>query len=727
MEDLAVLPHPGSRSSGRRHRHAFVQRYWAFISYSHQDSERADWLVDALEKFRVPRRLVGRGTPYGLIPSRLSPVFRDRHELAAGADLRDDIREALASSRFLIVLCSPGATASRWTNEEIRLFKQLRPDGEVLAAIIAGEPWAADLPGREAEECFPPALKEEFDGEGRPTGERAEPLAADLREGRDGRQLGLLKLIAGMLDVGLDELVQRDAHRRQRRMVAITGASLLGMVAASGLAVTAIQARDTARDQRREAEGLIGFMLGDLKDRLEPIGRLDALDAVGARALRYYETQDKGALSDESLAQRSRALTLMGEIATSRGDLEGALRRYREAMAATAELMRREPDSPERIYDHAQNVFWVGDTALKRGQLPAAEQHMRLYKRLAERMVGLAPAEEKYRQERKYADTNLGVMLVEQDRAADAIGVLRSAVASSELLLEGAPDNGDYQLGLSESQAWLADALHKADNLREATEVRRRQLALLAPLTARPNSDSDLHRQQAVAHQKLGRLLALQGHTAQAVEQYRLAMRRNNALLAAEPGNAISADNAAAQRFELAEVLLATGASAEAAKLVASGCTLTDGLHRRDPTVFLWRVEYRAACLIGRARLAAEAGQAAEAVDLARRARAVGATEFNAKATPRLRAAYGRALTSEGLMLVAAGRRAEALASFRTAATVIPHGGAPMLDAGRALTLQALGDRAGSRRLTAHLQRIGYSDPWLRRDQALLAKAGLPG
>ena len=34
----------------------------------------------------------------------------------------------------------------------------------------------------------------------------------------------------------------------------------------STLAVTAIQARDFARDQRREAEGLISFMLGDLKD-----------------------------------------------------------------------------------------------------------------------------------------------------------------------------------------------------------------------------------------------------------------------------------------------------------------------------------------------------------------------------------------------------------------------------------------------------------------------------
>src|SRR4030095_10063883 len=103
----------------------------------------------------------------------------------------------------------------------------------------------------------------------------------------------------------------------------------------STLAVTAIQSRDEAREQRREAEGLVGFMLGDLKDKLQPIGRLHAPDAGGSRALAYYQHQDKGSLSDESLAQRSKALTLMGEIANTRGSLDGALRHYQEALASS--------------------------------------------------------------------------------------------------------------------------------------------------------------------------------------------------------------------------------------------------------------------------------------------------------------------------------------------------------------------------------------------------------
>ena len=186
------------------------------------------------------------------IPARLMPIFRDRHELAASADLGRDIRDALAGSRFLIVLCSPAAAASRWTGAEIDAFKKMRPDGCVLAAIIDGEPFASEMPGREAEECFPPALRHAYDKRGRPTKKRAEPIAADLRDSGDGRRLGFLKIVAGMLGVGLDELVQREAVRRQKRLRLIAGASLAGMLVTSTLSVVALRgARRGARPAPR--------------------------------------------------------------------------------------------------------------------------------------------------------------------------------------------------------------------------------------------------------------------------------------------------------------------------------------------------------------------------------------------------------------------------------------------------------------------------------------------
>src|SRR4051794_5379571 len=229
-------------------------RYYAFLSYSHKDKELADWLHRELEKFRVPHSLAGKLTANGVVPRRLTPVFRDQQDLSAGGDLAEEIKAALAASQFLIVLCSPMSAQSRWTNQEIESFKRTRPEGCVLAAVVAGEPFASDVPGREAEECFPPALRYKYDRRGHQTAKRAEPLAADFREIGEGRRLAFLKLVAGMLGVGLDELVQREQTRRQRRLALVAAASLGGMAVTSTLAFTAIQARDAAREQRRQAE-----------------------------------------------------------------------------------------------------------------------------------------------------------------------------------------------------------------------------------------------------------------------------------------------------------------------------------------------------------------------------------------------------------------------------------------------------------------------------------------
>ncbi len=119
-------------------------RYFAFLSYSHKDKDLADWLHRELERFRVPRALAGRLTENGIVPRRLTPIFRDEHDLAATGDLAARSRRRWLYRNILIVLCSPTAAVSRWTNAEIEWFKRDRPDGCVLAAIAAGEPFASE-------------------------------------------------------------------------------------------------------------------------------------------------------------------------------------------------------------------------------------------------------------------------------------------------------------------------------------------------------------------------------------------------------------------------------------------------------------------------------------------------------------------------------------------------------------------------------------------------------
>ena len=590
----------------------------AFLSYSHDDEKDAAWLEESLETFRVPKRLIGQLTDMGPVPKKLTPVFRDRHELAAAADLGEEIEEAIAGSRFLVVLCSRTAAQSHWINEEIALFKRLHEDDRVLAVILDGEPFASDNPDTAAEECFPPALRTRFDARGRPTSQRAEPLAADLRESGDGRRMGLLKTIAGMLGVGLDELAQREAQRRYRRMTIITAASLAGMIVTSGLAYTAIQARDEARDQRREADGLVGFMLGDLREKLEPIGRLDVLDSVGARVLAYYEKQDKSDLSDEALAQRSRALTLMGEMANARGDLDGALRRYREAMASTAEAVRRFPDNPQYLFNHAQIVFWVGYIDYQRGNLDRAATAFRDYRGLADRMIALAPNKPDYRLERIYADNTLGTVLMDQRHYREAANLFQQLLEQTEALVAAYPENLDYQKQRSSALAWLADARENSGQIDEALAHRERQLELLKKMWAAHSGDVWIKREELATRRSLTRLFASRGQMREAFDQ----ASTNSAVLAflmkTEPNNTEWVQNGADFSLDQAELQLAAGRTAEARAAEKAGCAAAQRLADRDPSVTKWRTSLQFKCAIARTRIALRDGDTATALAQAR-------------------------------------------------------------------------------------------------------------
>jgi hypothetical protein len=212
-------------------------KYWAFISYSHADAKWGDWLHAALETYRVPSRLVRNAKPEGAVPKRIFPVFRDREELASSSSLGDNIQGALRLSRALVVICSPRSAASRWVNEEVKLYKSIAREDRVFCLIVDGEPNAPTDSG--LLECFPRAVRFQLDRAGEISNEPAEPIAADAREGKDGKRYALLKLIAGIIGVPYDELRQRERQRLIRRRIRLA-ASIVGIVAGTGLTYSAV-------------------------------------------------------------------------------------------------------------------------------------------------------------------------------------------------------------------------------------------------------------------------------------------------------------------------------------------------------------------------------------------------------------------------------------------------------------------------------------------------------
>lgn len=565
------------------------QRYWAFISYSHEDSRWANRLHRGLEGFAVPRRLVGRPTPAGPAPKRFRPIFKDIEELPASSDLSERLRSALAQSAFLIVICSPAAARSRWVEEEIRQFKALHGRERVLAVIVDGEPFASDSPGRADQECLPRALRLHADADGAADAVRFEPVAADLRPGKGGWRTALLKLLSGMLGIDLGELVQRDIQRRHRQLTALTGASLVAAAVLGGLAITAIRARDEAVAQRGQAEGLIEFMIGDLRKTLEPEGRLDALDAVGARALTYYAAQQRHGLDAASLGRRARVLHLLGEIRDRRGDLDAAVKLFGEASKSTAELLARRPNDSQRIFDHAQSVYWMGYIALRRGQDDEALRDYQDYEHLADRLVRTDPRNPDWRAEVAYASLDTGAVLLDEGRADEAVAAFQRALAIGADLARGAPDNRDRQFDLGQNYAWLADAEYHRGSLDEALADRRAERAVYARLLEQTPSDESAVMSLAVNRYAVGRILLAEGLVKPAIAALQASKADLDRLMSTAPDDTQYRNRAVPTLLLLGHALLRSGDLDGAETIARQANAMAEFLVRKDATVMEWQ------------------------------------------------------------------------------------------------------------------------------------------
>ena len=309
------------------------------------------------------------------MPERIAPVFRDRDELTAATNLGDKLTRALEQSAFLIVICSPAAARSRWVNEEVLAYKRMGREHRVFCLIVDGEPGASARPETADRECFPRALIYKLGPDGALSTELSEPIAADGRPGKDSRLDVKLKLVAGMLGVGLDELKQREANRRHRRMALLSAASVTGMAITSVLATTAWLARNEAERQRVRAEAeaetarqTTGFMVDLFKvsDPSEALG-----NSITAR-----EILDKGAkridteLKDQPGIQAT-LMDTMGTVYTSLGLYDSALPLVRNAVQKRVTLLG--PKSTEV----AESLNSLGQLLMLKSDYAEAERRLR--------------------------------------------------------------------------------------------------------------------------------------------------------------------------------------------------------------------------------------------------------------------------------------------------------------------------------------------------------------
>ncbi len=375
-----------------------------------------------------------------------------------------------------------------------------------------------------------------------------------------------------------------------------------GVITASALAVgvgVALWQSQEAKRQQKQAEGLIEFMLGDLRKKLEPVGRLDALDVVGERALAYYASQAPDRMDSDALGRKARALQLIGEIAERRGKLADASRVFEQAAKSTATLLAQEPDRGQAIFDHAQSVYWVGYTARKRRELIGAEAAFRSYLGLAEKLVKIDPARAEWQIELAHAGTNLGVVLLESGRAGRAMEFFQKSREQWQLI---ARDRPEQYVELANCWGWVAAAREDMGRFDEAIAAQNEKIEALRKV---PGAETrrDVQRHVASVGLALGRLRLALGKPQDAARAAEDALGQIDSLHKLDPSNTWWLAQATSTRLVLAEAMRALGQRAAALAILERAARDASDLLTTDASRTQWKVSLPGSLLIQQAAM----------------------------------------------------------------------------------------------------------------------------
>ena len=489
-------------------------KYRAFISYSHRDAAWASWLHGSLERYRPPKALIGTVTDRGEVPKRVSPIFKDRDELPSATDLGSLINAALADSACQIVICSPQGATSKWVNEEILAFKRLGREDRIFCLIVGGEPNATDIPGRESEECFPPALRFRLGPDGELGAARTEPIAADARPGKDGKNNAKLKLLSGLLGVGFDTLKRREQQRRNRRLFAFSCAAMVGMVLTSGLAAYALIERAAAQRQTARAEDEARTSQETTRFLIDLFKISDPSEARG-NSVTAREMLDKGASKIETELARQPAIQarLMDTLGTVYMGL-GLFDQARPLIDRAVATRRRAPSVDP--LDLSDSLSHQGDLLGLQAQYDAGEKAYREAIRIEtmrpdDRQSQVALANSRY---------GLGWLLAQEGHYPDAEKNLRDALELQQSLY------GSSDPAIARTLKVLAGAVADGGDLNAAIPLMQRALAMQRELRG-----SEPHPDLAEALNDMGMLLYRKGDHDGAERFYRESLAMNRRLL----------------------------------------------------------------------------------------------------------------------------------------------------------------------------------------------------
>ena len=329
----------------------------------------------------------------------------------------------------------------------------------------------------------------------------------------------------------------------QRNRLAVSAAAAIVMLLIGSTVVTTVQARRIAgaraqaEVRRDQAEELISFMVGDLRRKLEPIGRLDILDDVGNQALDYFAAVPAGDITDEELFRRATALSQIGEVRVDQGNLATAREAFEEALTLNLNLVARTPENDEWQLGLGAAYFWIGFVHWRVGDLDNALDQFQQYLAISEDLVERDPTNLEWQTELGYAHSNLGSVLEDRGDLEGARREFAATLGISQTLADRDPNNTTLQLDLAETHNLVGEVLRAQGRLADALAEFQQEVHIKEALAERDVSNARWRSRLGTGHNYIGQVFQTVGELDSALAHFRAALAIWSGLVAGDSTN----------------------------------------------------------------------------------------------------------------------------------------------------------------------------------------------
>ena len=230
------------------------------------------------------------------------------------------------------------------------------------------------------------------------------------------------------------------------------------------------------------AENLITFMIGDLKEKLRPVGKLELLQIVGDQIINYYDNRPESVQSVQSLLQYHEALNTIGEVEFNQGEFDHAEDIFKLAIKNDINLFKENDSNVSALFNYSQSHYWLGYISYLQKDFKLSAQYWSSYLALSEQLVAIQPKNKNWVLEKSYALNNLGTLNYQQGNLQQAKRYFDvSAQLKRKILIEH-PNNLAYLAGLADTVSWQANILDKRNELQGTNNLYIESLNLLERL-----------------------------------------------------------------------------------------------------------------------------------------------------------------------------------------------------------------------------------------------------